>query len=103
MLFPKRPRIVDPEVVSRYHDEHPRCEVCDDWAMPTPHHLVPRSRLGGDVVENLVSLCATHHVGNEGWHPLGGREWLRRFGARLSDDAVRKVRAALGLEEGEEP
>lgn len=33
----------------------------DCWGPLHPHHILPRSRGGGDVLDNLVVLCAGHH------------------------------------------
>jgi hypothetical protein len=40
-----------------------RCQVpgCSRRAVHA-HHIVPRSRGGGDEAENLVALCACHHL-----------------------------------------
>jgi 5-methylcytosine-specific restriction endonuclease McrA len=31
------------------------------WGGVDPHHILPRSRLGPDHVDNLVTLCRAHH------------------------------------------
>ncbi len=31
------------------------------------HHVKPRSQLGGDVMRNLITLCANCHGKSHGW------------------------------------
>ena len=99
LAFPKHPRIVDSATLKRYHHEHPQCEVCQEPAMPTPHHLRPVSLGGDDVERNLISLCVNHHTGREGIHPLGPFRWCERCLHRLSKAAQSKVKAAYGIPE----
>ena len=41
-------------------DEH-RLRTPECWGTLHPHHILPRSRGGADVLDNLVTLCAAHH------------------------------------------
>lgn len=100
--FAKPVRLRDRKALKLYARQHPRCEVsgCRWKPMPEPHHIRPRSLGGPDSPENLCSLCQLHHIGNEGVHVLGHREWFRRFAARLSNEMRAKFERALGIEEG---
>jgi hypothetical protein len=51
-----------------------KCEACGK-GNAHPHHLVSRGAGGLDVEENLLTLCFTHHVGDEGVHRKG-LTWL---------------------------
>jgi 5-methylcytosine-specific restriction endonuclease McrA len=48
-----------------------RCQSCGSPKNLQVHHLRPRSKLGDDVAQNLISLCASCHA--------------RRHGSRLVD------------------
>lgn len=37
------------------------CEYCEAQAVDI-HHIVFKSQLGGDEVENLIALCRHHHL-----------------------------------------
>lgn len=101
--FAKPTRIRDRKALKLYSRQHPRCEVngCRWRPMPEPHHIQPTSLGGPDEDSNLCCLCNLHHIGNEGVHVLGHREWYRRFGARLSDETRKKFERALRLDEAQ--
>lgn len=89
-------RWVDPAALRAYVEAcERRCEVmgCPERVAGEPHHLTPRSAGGPDVAENLLALCWTHHMGPEGWHPLGPRRWFARVKERLAPEAAAKVAA----------
>ncbi len=44
-----------------------RCQHCGTAQNLQVHHLRPRSRLGDDAEENLITLCAACH---RAWHLL---------------------------------
>jgi hypothetical protein len=71
-----------------------RCAVpgCTSHRNLQAHHIVFRSRGGGDEPENLITLCAWHH--QRGVH--GGR-------VRISGRAPDRLRFELGLRDGEPP
>jgi hypothetical protein len=94
-------RIVNRKFLKQYHDDHPSCEVCGQPAMAWPHHLKNVSLGGDDVEENLLSLCWNHHVGNEGFHPLGGKRWYELFMDRLPEEARQKVEKRLRIDESD--
>lgn len=56
---------------------------------------------GSDVPSNLLRLCAGGTDGGHHgeWHRVGGREFFRRYEAKLADEAREKVRTALRIEE----
>jgi 5-methylcytosine-specific restriction endonuclease McrA len=41
--------------------DHWRCQSCGSMQNLQVHHLLYRSQTGGDVEENLVTLCAVCH------------------------------------------
>ena len=45
-----------------------RCQECGSMEGLEVHHLKPRSRLGDDVMHNLITLCASCHGKRHGWH-----------------------------------
>ncbi len=38
-----------------------RCRKCGARSGLTPHHIVKRSQLGGDTLENVITLCLEDH------------------------------------------
>ena len=38
-----------------------RCQDCGEVKDLQVHHMKPRSQLGGDVTQNLITLCASCH------------------------------------------
>jgi len=67
ILRPKHPRFaLDPpayrflrELVLRR--DHWRCQCCGALEGLEVHHLKPRSQLGHDIEENLITLCGKCH------------------------------------------
>lgn len=49
----------------RYISVHPLCEICQEIGKITPaqevHHILPLSKGGTSVAENLMSLCTSCH------------------------------------------
>jgi 5-methylcytosine-specific restriction endonuclease McrA len=43
------------------HRDNWRCQACGSTAGLEVHHIEPRARLGGDVEQNLITLCASCH------------------------------------------
>lgn len=78
LLFPRkqkkkgtaRSRRRRPDIVKKYKETHPMCEVsnCNTRAWKSPHHLVFRSQGGLDEESNLVALCKKHHDCCHGIH-----------------------------------
>jgi hypothetical protein len=66
-LHQKRPRIkLDPKeyaiVRTRVLERDSwRCQECGSMQCLEVHHIKPRSRLGGDVMHNLITLCGGCH------------------------------------------
>jgi hypothetical protein len=53
---------------------------CDAFSALHLHHIVFRSRGGGDEAENLVVLCDFHHMAlHEGWISCAGRAPARLY------------------------
>ncbi len=44
-----------------------RCQECGTLKSLQVHHMKRRSQLGGDVMQNLITLCATCHGKAHGW------------------------------------
>lgn len=96
-------RIVDRRAVAAYVRAHPNCEVVGCTARRgrvETHHIKSRKMGGSDVETNLLRLCSGgadggHHTE---WHTRGGREFLRRYELRLSDEARAKIAAVLRVE-----
>jgi 5-methylcytosine-specific restriction endonuclease McrA len=63
----KRPRLrLQPEAYQELHEQVLardgwRCQFCGSLAGVEVHHLEPRSRLGDDAEENLITLCPACH------------------------------------------
>ncbi|MCH6554789.1 MAG: HNH endonuclease [Acidobacteria bacterium] len=70
-LLPRRsgPRLrLDPESYRRLckqvlERDGWRCQHCGRLTQLQVHHVSPRSRLGDDVEQNLIALCASCHQG----------------------------------------
>jgi 5-methylcytosine-specific restriction endonuclease McrA len=66
-LRPKQPRLrLDPErykalKIQVLDRDGWRCQDCGSMKNLQVHHLKPRSRLGGDVMCNLITLCQSCH------------------------------------------
>jgi 5-methylcytosine-specific restriction endonuclease McrA len=57
-LNPEEYRIVRNRVLER---DGWRCQECGSMKGLEVHHMKPRSRLGGDVMHNLITLCVSCH------------------------------------------
>jgi 5-methylcytosine-specific restriction endonuclease McrA len=44
-----------------------RCQECGSMENLQVHHMKRRSQLGGDVMDNLITLCADCHGKCHGW------------------------------------
>jgi 5-methylcytosine-specific restriction endonuclease McrA len=60
-------------VVACFERDGWRCVLCKSRRHLTPHHIQPRSALGPDTLENLVTLCVICHKAMDG----GG--WKRAY------------------------
>ena len=66
--YPKRPRLkLDAEHYKALRNEVLardgwRCQSCGSTCNLQLHHLRPRSKLGDDALENLISLCHACHA-----------------------------------------
>ncbi len=63
-LDPKEYAIVRKRVLER---DGWRCQDCGAMKDLQVHHVKPRSQLGGDVMHNLITLCANCHGKSHGW------------------------------------
>jgi len=67
-LLRKRPRLkLDPTTYKELRDQVLardgwRCQSCGSSRNLQVHHLRARSKLGDDILENLISLCASCHA-----------------------------------------
>lgn len=69
------------------------CRICNsDSPLVELHHLIPRSQLGDDVPDNIVSLCGDCHRGVHLREPAHCRLLL----SRLSDDEYAYAVEKLG-------
>ncbi len=57
-LDPKKYAIVRTRVLER---DGWRCQECGSMEGLEVHHMQPRSHLGGDVMDNLITLCVSCH------------------------------------------
>jgi 5-methylcytosine-specific restriction endonuclease McrA len=71
-LRPKQPRLkLDAEIYRALRHkvlarDKWRCQSCGSMNNLQVHHLQPRSQLGSDVLQNLISLCAECHAKRHG-------------------------------------
>ncbi len=87
MMFPKRKRIVDEELLETIRTLP--CIVCrtESISQPSPTqpcHVTSRGAGGDDVAENVIPMCFTHHrmQHDKGWGHMvksfnGVRTWMR--------------------------
>lgn len=54
------------------------CLACASFPSEA-HHIKTRGSGGDDSWWNVIPLCSAHHTGNQGWHYLGWRTFVRRF------------------------
>ena len=57
---PKKKRVRDRATVRDCRKS--RCEVCGEKVYGGCHHVIGKAAGGGDLVENLISLCQTCHI-----------------------------------------
>lgn len=96
-------RIVDKRAITAYARTFRQCEIircASSRNTVETHHIVSRKMGGSDIPSNLLRLCGFggHHTE---WHTVGGKEFFRRYGDLLSDEARAKVAVALRLDEGQ--
>ena len=82
----KRTRVVRNEIQAVYHYYQPKCEICNNDAMPTPHHIDQNHK--NDNPNNFFSLCFNHHIGGEGIHIIGDIQFCERNGLVLHNKWV---------------
>lgn len=58
MAYPKRKRVVDKKLLKEVRELG--CLICG--RVEEVHHRKTRGAGGGDVLENLMPLCRSHHV-----------------------------------------
>lgn len=89
-----RPGTLDHErCYAKVHHPGSRCRICGE-PYPQAHHLVPRSRGGDDVPENLIPLCELHHSAFE--RGLNRRELASRIRAVLEPAEVAYIEERAG-------
>jgi hypothetical protein len=72
--------------LDKYRKSHPRCEICRKFKKDT-HHIIFRSRGGGDENGNLISLCWYH---NDVLHGLRTKTSTGRMSFRSKRMALQK-------------
>jgi len=65
-------RLVHKPTVKAYRESHLWCEVCGEFALMGPHHIIFRSQGGSDHWTNLIMLCVGCH---EQAHGPDATEW----------------------------
>ena len=98
----KKPkRIKDPAVFKQLHDAGVQCVLCGKRG--TLHHVLPRSRGGDDVYENLIGLCGSGTTGHHGLIEANDLDTRNDVGTWLLQerpDVISYVHAKLGPEAG---
>jgi hypothetical protein len=72
-MNPKKKRTVNRNLLDSYHLKP--CVVCSKTPSD-PHHITSRGAGGGDIEENLISLCRQHHTQI---HQEGQTKFLIRY------------------------
>ncbi|KKN03220.1 hypothetical protein LCGC14_1109740 [marine sediment metagenome] len=83
MMLPKPPkRIKDPELMERFREVRPRCQVCGSTRYLESHHMTDLDmHRRSDVFPNLMRLCRDcHHVQ---FH--GGALWTNKEMRRMKN------------------
>ena len=73
MLFPKKKRIIDRELLQSFSKK--RCIICG-WVPSDPHHVKTVGSGGDDVESNLLALCRKHHTEI---HKIGVRTFFKKY------------------------
>lgn len=62
LCFPKpAPRIKSPQTIQSFRQLGQRCLYCAQPRAVDAHHVLPKSRGGDDLMDNLVPLCRRCH------------------------------------------
>lgn len=82
MMFPKPKRVEDLGAIeAAWRRDNGRCLMCGDPVRQTSvHHIVSRGAGGHDKLENLITLCRKHHLGDV----HGGKYTIGQLRALLS-------------------
>lgn len=81
---PKK-RIINPEIIKKYYEQHPHCELCGCRKTDSPHHITFKSRGGYDLPAELITLCSSfskykHHMGaHHQYEPFLSEEYLYKI------------------------
>lgn len=59
-MLTKHKRIKNKKVIKEIRSN--RCELCGAYTTIEPHHVNTVGSGGGDIKENLIQLCTTHHI-----------------------------------------
>ena len=68
-----------------YNRANRQCEICGNTRGLQIHHIVKRSQLGKDDLDNLILLCWNCHHGTNGVHGKCGRELDSKLKLDLQD------------------
>lgn len=96
-----RKRIKDPKVMRDMHAAGVQCVLCAKRG--SLHHVLPRSRGGDDVYENLIGLCGSGTTGHHGLveaYDLDTRNDIGSWLLSERPDIIDYVKRRLGDEEG---
>lgn len=97
-MLRKHKRVVDKKAIEKVRKNY--CEVCGCPAYAQPHHINTVGSGGGDIVENLIQLCADCHIGAHDGR-ISKKELMRIVGERegISPTEVFRInRRAMGYE-----
>lgn len=74
MSFPKPERVVNKALINSYRGKS--CALCGKNEGTVGHHIKTRGAGGGDVRENLVPLCVSHHAEV---HNIGSLTFAKKY------------------------
>ena len=112
-----------PSNYNKYRASHPRCEICRKLKKDT-HHIIFRSRGGGDEDFNLIALCWYHNDVLHGLRTIKGtgrmsfhskrialaKRWEILYGdmvkygtlAEIGEETINQIRKVLQINDNPE-
>ena len=73
-----------------YKRANRQCEICGNTRGLQIHHIVKRSQLGKDDLDNLILLCWNCHHGTKGVHGRDGHALDLRLKLQLQENLFAK-------------